>query len=409
MSPVSATVVRAGAHPAIVPQLVVSGAPLSLDDERELGTFEPSDTPDLIGEIADAGLRGRGGAGFPTARKLAAVRDAPGPRVIVANGGEGEPSSNKDRWLMAHRPHLIIDGVLRAAAAIGAGRAVIYVAESGSERSLKAALAVTDHVPGKLAVNVHVAPSRYVSGEESAVCRSINGGPALPTDKPPRPCQRGVDDLPTAVVNVETLAHASVIARIGAVAYRCHGTARSPGTTLVTLNGSCRTPGVYEVPFGLSLRDMFESVGGGFTATPTAFLVGGWFGGLLDAEGVDTTCSHEAMATLGTGVGCAAFTAIGADEDVPAMVAEIGDWFARESAQQCGVCVKGTAAIAEELARLARGEGDAETIGKLTRWGRSLRGRGACALLDGAATLARTVVVRPSSAMSTPPTEETRP
>lgn len=396
----SGSTVRACAHPRITPRLVIPAAQersLGVEDERRLRTFAADHHADLIAELARAGLRGRGGAGFPTARKLRSVRDAEGPRVIVANGSEGEPSSLKDRWLLFNRPHLILDGLFRAARAIAAERAVVYLGHEDTELVIREALAESDQIPGGLAVDVHVAPDRYVAGEESAVCRAINGGPALPTDKPPRPFQRGVDGRPTAVVNVETLAHASVIARDGAVAYRGEGTDGSPGTTLVTLGGCCRTPGVYEVPFGMSVRELFESVGGGLTQPAAAFLIGGWFGGVLDWSKAKVICCYDAIRELGTGLGCAAFTAIGQDEDPLRVAAEIGAWYARESAQQCGVCVKGTVAIAGALERLADGEDVHPSITDLARWGRGLRGRGACALLDGAAMLAASVATELTS------------
>jgi NADH:ubiquinone oxidoreductase subunit F (NADH-binding) len=411
------TEVACGAHPTLDPRLVVGNAPLDLEQERCLGTFTPGDPARFIAVLQAAGLRGRGGAGFPTGRKLDAVARTPGAHVIVANGGEGEPSSLKDRWLMRHRPHLVLDGLQRAAQAISAARAVVYVTDETSADSMSQALREQRQLWSDVTITLHQGPAGYVSGEETAVCRAINGGPALPTDKPPRPFERGVDGLATAVVNVETLAHASVIAREGAAAHRRHGTAASPGTTLVTLGGCCRAPGVYEVPFGLSLAEMFESVGGGFTTRPAAFLVGGWFGGVLDARGAELRCCHETMAAAGTGVGCAAFTAIGEDEDALEVVAGIGAWYARESSRQCGVCVKGTAAIAGALADLASGRGDDTTLERLQRWRTTLRDRGACALLDGAATLAGSVgeQLRPArrppamNAATDKSTEEERP
>ena len=387
---IEAVVCRCGAHPSISPRLILTSDRLGVEDERRLGTFMPT-AADPIEVLAHAGLRGRGGAGFSTARKLATVRAAAGAKVIVANGGEGEPSSLKDRWLLAHRPHLVLDGLLRAADAIGAGRTIIFVTDPDLAVQVQAAVGDHPDRPGRSPVEVRVGPDRYVAGEETAVCRLINGGPALPTDKPPRPYERGVDGASTAVLNVETLAHLSFIVRHGAAAYRAYGTDESPGTTLVTLAGSCHHPGVYEVPFGLSLEEMFCSIGGGWTSTPSAFLIGGWFGGVLGPAGAALCCTHEHAAAAGTGIGCAAFTAVGIDDDVLGMTAAIGRWYAAESAQQCGVCIKGTAAIAAALGAVARGDRDALTLGKLIRWRRTLRGRGACALLDGAAVLAGSV------------------
>jgi NADH:ubiquinone oxidoreductase subunit F (NADH-binding) len=372
---------RAGHHPAIAPRLAVP-EPLDLAAECALGTYGPT-AGDLISELAAAGLRGRGGAGFPAHVKWRAVASAVGPRVVVANGEEGEPTSYKDRWLLTHRPHLVLDGLLLAAAAVGADRAVVYLSHPETVAVVTAAVRERD-----ADVELHVVEPTYVAGEETAVCRSIGGGPALPVARPPRPHESGVDGRPTLVSNVETLAHAAWIARHGAVAYRRHGTAASPGTTLVTLGGACRRPGVYEVPFGLTVGELFATVGGGFTSPPSGFLMGGWFGGVLAGDRAGLVCCYDAVRAAGSGFGCGAINALGATEDPIAVAARIAAWYAEASARQCGVCVKGTAAIRDTVAGL-RSAADRDN---LARWGATLQGRGACAFLDGAATLARTLV-----------------
>jgi NADH:ubiquinone oxidoreductase subunit F (NADH-binding) len=399
MSAASVTLGETAAHhPAITPRLVVPGTadgPLSLDAERALGTYDPPVRPDVISELEGAGLRGRGGAAFPAHVKWAAVAAATGPKVVVANGEEGEPASAKDRWLLTHRPHLVLDGLFLAARTAGAERAVLYLAHpdtvAATERALDE-LRSAAALPGGLTVDVHVVEPRYVAGEETAACRSISGGPALPLAKPPRPHESGVDGTPTLVSNVETLAHASWITRHGAAAYRAAGTPGSPGTTLVTLSGACVRPGVYEVPFGLPVADLFASVGGGFTSDPVGFVMGGWFGGLLAAERAIVLCCYDAVRAGGSGLGCGAITVLGADEDPVAVAADIAAWYARESAAQCGVCLKGTASIRDALAALRDGQASGSEPANLDRWGAALPRRGACAFLDGAAALARTVV-----------------
>ncbi|WP_169384116.1 NADH-ubiquinone oxidoreductase-F iron-sulfur binding region domain-containing protein, partial [Pseudonocardia acidicola] len=351
--------------------------------------------PDVISELKGAGLRGRGGAAFPAHVKWAAVAAATGSKVVVANGEEGEPASAKDRWLLTHRPHLVLDGLFLAARAVGADRAVLYLAHPDT---VAATLNALDELRGAAAlptgvrVDVHVVEPSYVAGEETAACRSISGGPALPLAKPPRPHESGVDGTPTLVSNVETLAHAAWITRHGAAAYRAVGTPDSPGTTLLTMSGACVRPGVYEVPFGLPVADLFASVGGGFTSDPVGFVMGGWFGGLLAAERGAVACCYDAVRAAGSGLGCGAVTALGADEDPVLVAADIAAWYARESAGQCGVCVKGTASIRDALGALRDGRATGPEPANLARWGTALPRRGACAFLDGAATLARTVV-----------------
>jgi NADH:ubiquinone oxidoreductase subunit F (NADH-binding) len=316
--------------------------------------------------------------------------------VVVANGEEGEPASFKDQWLLTHRPHLVIDGLLLAAQACGADRAVLYLAHEATREAVKRALSeLADNDILKLSVSVEVfmvAPT-YVAGEETSAVRAISGGPALPLAKPPRPFEKGVDGLPTLVANVETLAHAAWISRHGAVAYRGQGSEDSPGTTLVTLSGACNRPGVYEVPFGVSIRSVVDTVGGGFASEPRGLAIGGWFGGLSGPVGLDLSCEFGACKAAGNGWGCGAITILGQDDDPVQFAAGLAAWYERESARQCGVCIKGTAAIAQTLQSLGEHRATSADRDNLVRWGQMLPGRGACAFLDGAAALSRTVIV----------------
>ncbi|MGE3254871.1 NADH-ubiquinone oxidoreductase-F iron-sulfur binding region domain-containing protein [Pseudonocardia sp.] len=385
-----------GAHPAITPRLVVPGTetgPLPLAAERALGTYGPVRAADVVAELAAAGLRGRGGAAFPAHLKWTAVAAAPGPTVVLANGEEGEPASAKDRWLLVHRPHLVIDGLLLAARTVGATRAVLYLSHAATVAAVRAALAeLGRHSPADVHVDVHVVQHAYIAGEETAACSAVSGGDALPKAKPPRPHEQGVDGLPTLVANVETLAHAAWIARHGAAAYRAHGTSTSPGTTLMTLGGAVRRCGVYEVPYGPSVRDLVTAVAGGFAGPPTGYLMGGWFGGVLAAGRGDAACCYDAIRAAGSGLGCAAVTVLGEHDDPVTVAAAVAAWYARESSGQCGVCIRGTAAIRDALAALRDGTASGDEPANLARWGTALPRRGACAFLDGSASLARTVV-----------------
>lgn len=388
--------IRAGSYPGIAARIVVDAAlhgRLDLRAEQALGTYTVCAGVDTLAELEDAGLLGRGGAGFPAHVKWRTVAAAPDRKVVVANGEEGEPSSFKDRWLLTHRPHLVLDGLLLAAKTVGATRAIVYLSHEETVESIRDAIAELNAsaLAPDLRIEIHVVEPTYVAGDETAVCRSINGGPALPTAKPPRPFECGVDGLPTLVQNVETLAHAAWIARHGAQAYRQFGTASSPGTTLVTLGGACRTPGVYEVPFGKRVRDLFETVGGGYASAPRGFAMGGWFGGMLSPDHGELACCYAAVREVGSGFGCGAVTVLGQEDDPVAFAANIAAWYSRESAQQCGVCVKGTAAIAAAMQALNAGDASEQDRDNLVRWGTTLRGKGACAFLDGAAALARTL------------------
>ena len=390
--------IDAGVYPGLEPRLVLPQAvdgPMSLAAEIDAGTYRHPEGVDVLGELALSGLRGRGGAGFSAHIKWQGVAMASGAKVVVANGEEGEPSSFKDRWLLTHRPHLVLDGLLLAARVCGAQRAIVYLSHPETQAAVELALRELRDA-GMLntgpAPEIFMVEPTYVAGEETSVCRAINGGPALPLSKPPRPFERGVADLPTLVSNVETLAHAAWIARHGGQRYREQGTADSPGTALVTLAGACRKPGVYEIPFGVSVGNLFETVGGGFVSRPRGFALGGWFGGMTGPGGSAISCEFGACREAESGWGCGAITVLGEHDDPVAFAAKVSSWYVGESAQQCGVCIKGTHAIAKTIQTFNQhGASDADRE-NLIRWGKILPGKGACAFLDGAAALGRSLV-----------------
>ncbi|MEE2060354.1 NADH-ubiquinone oxidoreductase-F iron-sulfur binding region domain-containing protein [Rhodococcus artemisiae] len=377
------------------PRLVLPGIDSTdwgLQNERELGYFgEPIDGPDFLIELERSGLRGRGGAGFPAHLKWATVAAAPGPKVVVANGHEGEPASLKDTWLLTRRPHLVLDGLLLAAATVGADEAIVYVSRPEAVAAVERAIdevRTAGLIPENLRVSVHRAEHTYVAGEESAVCRSIGGFPAKPTSKPPRPFQQGVHGLPTLISNVESLAHAAWIRVHGAEEFASVGSASSKGTALFTLTGACASPGVFEMSLGLPLLDLASA--GGMVTPMTGVLIGGWFGGILTGDHGATLCCYDAVRAIGSGLGCAAVTVLGPDDDIIEMAGELSAWFQHESAMQCGTCVSGTNAIARAFRQVLRGDDDPSHRQNLMRWGATTPGRGACGFIDGAFTLART-------------------
>ena len=256
----------------------------------------------LIAEVARAGLTGRGGAGFPTARKLAAVAAGRAP-VVVANGTEGEPASMKDRVLMASSPHLVLDGAVLAAEITGAGNAVIVV-----HRDVRAIIdqAVAERVRAgldRVRLEVRTAADGFVAGQASAVVRWIQRGIPAPTATPPRLALRGLRGAPTLVQNVETLAHLALIARYGASWFRSAGTPAEPGSMLVTVLGAVREPGVREVAIGTPVGQLLD-LAGGASAPPQALLLGGYFGAWVDAaEASARPFSSAGLADLGAGPG----------------------------------------------------------------------------------------------------------
>ena len=349
----------------------------------------------LLDEVERSGLLGRGGAAFPLAVKLRAVRDN-GTRsglgtVLVANGEEGEPASIKDRWLLRNRPHLVLDGLRLAAAIVATDRAHVYVSDLQAARSVEAALSeMGAGVLGGVNVAVRMVDPTYIAGEETAAVRVLNGGPAKPTDKPPRPFEEGVAGRPTLVSNVETLANLPYIQQHGSAAFRSQGTAGSPGTLLVTITGADRPPGLYEVPHGLPITELL-ALHGVSTDRVQGALMGGYFAGLLNRQVLDANVDHETFRGLGCGLGCGAISLL--TDDCPvAVAASVLAYFDRENASQCGSCFNGTAAMAAVAGALRDGVAADEDLTRLRRWSVVLRGRGACATLDAATNIAASLL-----------------
>jgi NADH:ubiquinone oxidoreductase subunit F (NADH-binding) len=345
----------------------------------------------LIDVIERAGLTGRGGAGFPTARKLRSVANAAGRAIVVGNGGEGEPASHKDRLLLSRVPHLVLDGVTLAAFAVDADEA--YLAVHGADgrliASLEAAIqardvAVIDPVP----ISLIKLDARYVASEQTAIVQYINGGPGLPTFSPQRTHERGVGGRPTAVNNVETLAHIALIARYGDAWFRETGTPSSPGTTLVTVSGEITAPGVYEVELGTPIGDVLM-LAGGPTERPQAILVGGYFGTWLPPEVAwPTPLSHPGLRAVGGAMGAGVLVVLGESSCGLAETARVVRYLADETAAQCGPCMFGLPALADALAELSYHGGRGDSVDRIARLIPLIEGRGACRHPDGATQLA---------------------
>ena len=312
---------------------------------------------------------------------------------LAANGEEGEPASVKDRWLLRHRPHLVIDGVRLAARVVGAQRAHVYVSDAAAAAAIEAALAeVGFDTLGGLEISVVTVAPAYVAGEETAAVRVINGGPAKPTDKPPRPFQHGVDGHPTLVSNVETLANLPYLLAHGAAGFRGAGTPDSPGTFLVTVTGAGRAPALYEIPHGLPFSELL-TLHGVSPESVRGALMGGYFAGLLNREALSATLDHESLRAGGSGLGCGAIAVL--TDDCPvAVAASVLAYFGRENAGQCGSCFNGTVAMAAVAEALRDGVATAEDVQRLQRWAGVLPGRGACGTLDGATNVAASLLTR---------------
>ncbi|HEY3259585.1 MAG TPA: NADH-ubiquinone oxidoreductase-F iron-sulfur binding region domain-containing protein [Pseudonocardiaceae bacterium] len=359
----------------------------------------------LIADVRDAGLTGRGGAGFPTWRKLAGVAAAAaagGETVLVANAAEGEPASTKDVTLLTRCPHLVLDGVQLAAEAAGARSAYLYAKAGPAADAARFALAqrraqARDRVP----IAVVEAPAGFLAGEESAVVAAIDGRRPVPRDKRTPVYRSGVRGRPTLVQNVETLAHLALIARHGAGWFRRTGTAAEPGTLLATISGAVAAPGVHELPHGIALSAALE-LAGGATAPLQAVLVGGYHGGWLPmATARHAPLSREGLRPYGCSPGAGVIMALPWSACGLREAAGIVGYLAGQLAGQCGPCRNGLPAIADTLGRLAVPAPDRTAFDRpeldraatLRRLADLVDGRGACHHPDGTARFARSTLL----------------
>ena len=338
----------------------------------------------LIGDVEAAGLTGRGGAAFPTYRKLAAMAAGRGPApVMIGNGAEGEPASSKDKSLLWFSPHLVLDGLQLVAEAVGSATVGLYIHRNQRlyERLEVAiaqrAAAGLDAAP----VGLIDAPHRFLAGEESALASRVSGGPALPRFKPPRASQRGVAGRRTLVQNVETLAHLALIARYGPGWFRSAGTADEPGSMLATLHQADGRMGVVETTLGTPIADLLR-------LPAQAVLVGGYHGAWLPgAQAERLPLANAALRPLGAAVGAGVLAALPADRCGLAETARVVRYLALESAGQCGPCFNGLPRMAGALAELAGPRPNPQAYADLQRWSGLVAGRGACHHPDGTVRL----------------------
>ena len=384
---------RAGAADAPTGARLSGCATTDLGDHAALlGALPRTPGPQLIAELERSGLTGRGGAAFPTWRKVGAV--SRGRRaVVIANAAEGEPASGKDAALLTHVPHLVLDGLQLAAEAVGAGEAYLYVKAGRHAQVVRTALRDRQTRRwDRLPVTVVQAPAGFVSGEESAVVSAIEGGPALPKFKRKLVVESGVRGRPTLVQNVETLAHVALIARFGADWFRSVGTPQQPGTFLSTVTGAVHAPGVVELPYGSTIAEVLNRAGG-VTRPVTAVLVGGYHGAWIPGPDLPKApMSREGLAPWGASPGAGVLIALGDDECGLATTARIVQYLADSSARQCGPCMFGLPELAHTLDRLASGQRDPQLPEAAEQLSALVEGRGACNHPDGTVRIVRSAL-----------------
>jgi NADH:ubiquinone oxidoreductase subunit F (NADH-binding) len=317
---------------------------------------------------------------------MQAVAGRRGPRFVLANGTEGEPASGKDRHLLTELPHLVLDGASVAARAVGAAEAVIAfpALDDAIFESLERAVEqrVRTRRNDEPRFELVGIEGGFVGGHESALINALAGRDPKPSFDP-MPFAHGINRRPTLVQNVETLAHLALIVRRGAGWYRETGTARDPGSALVTVSGSVASPGVYEIEHGAPLQELLAAAGP--VDDVVAVLIGGYFGSWFWESAIShLRLSPAELAEHGASLGAGVIIALGASVCPVAETARVADYFALESAGQCGPCVNGLSAIADSLQQVASGTATS-TVGRdLARWSSSIAGRGACQFPDGA-------------------------
>src|SRR5262245_20111200 len=351
---------------------------------------------DLIKTVSDAGLRGRGGAGFPTGKTWHFTREAPcTPRYLIVNGGEDEPGSKKDRVLLENLPHLVIEGTVLSAYAIGAHKAYLYInarydvaikSISDALTEAKAQGYWGEKILGSdfnLDIEIFPAPHNYVAGEDTAVLEVIEGRKPLPRQKPPFPVTVGLFGKPTSVNNVETIANVAPIVLKGADWYRTFGTAEIPGTMIFSLDDDVNRPGVYELPFGTPLRYLIETCGGGLKGGKKikAIMPAAPSSAFLPAEKIDTPLDHNSMRDAGAGLGCGVVKLISEGTCIVEEVLRIADFFTAESCGQCPACRMETNTLSMMMKKVQAGQGGPPMLEQFSKILAFNKGKGFCNLI----------------------------
>lgn len=358
-------------------------------------------TPEaIVEEVKTSGLRGRGGAGFPTGMKWSFVpRNSPKPRVIVINADESEPGTCKDRLLMEYDPHQLIEGILIAGLAVDAHKGYLYI--RGEYRYLieKMDRAIDEaYAKGYLGKNVagtgfefdlctHSGAGAYECGEETALLDSLEGKRGVPRMKPPFPAVAGAWALPTLLNNVETFSAVPAIIRDGGAAFAALGTPKNGGTRLVCISGHVNKPGVYELPLGFPMMKAINEVAGGIPNGKKlkAVVPGGSSCPILRAEECDIPMDYDTLAKVGSMLGSGGMVVLDETTDMVRFALRIMKFYAHESCGWCIPCREGTTWLKKILQRFYEGQGRREDISLLGELSKNMLGRTFCALGDAAA------------------------
>ena len=375
-------------HPTDLAGHVATLGPVPLPSRDSQGWREA-----FVSLLEASGLAGRGGAGFPAAIKLAVAHAAGGGGSILVNAMEGEPASDKDKLLLMRSPHLVLDGAQLLAAATGAHRVTVCVPEGREHVAAAVSRAMAERAAAGCAPVTEVLvrpPDHFVAGEESALVRWVDSGLSLPSFRPDKGTALRIGRRGALVHNAETLAHVAMIARTGPDAFRAHGLVEDPGTSLVTISGAVEHPGVVEVDRGTPLIDLADRATP--VGPPQALLVGGYGGSWVDPAHFATPYASLSLRAIGATAGVGIVIVLGREACGLMESARIAHYMAGESVGQCGPCVYGLPALADDLTRLARARVEPGLIARLERRLNEVEGRGACRHPDGAVNLVRSAL-----------------
>ncbi len=362
-----------------------------------LNEFKPEQ---IVDEVKKSGIRGRGGAGFPTGLKWSFVPRGTGkPTYLMCNADEGEPGTFKDRDIMRYDPHRLIEGMIMASFALDVHSAYIYIrgefkreAEILNEaiREAYAANLLGENILGTgfdLDITVHRGAGAYICGEETALIESVEGKPGRPRFKPPFPAVEGFYRCPTVVNNVETLSTIPTILEKGGDWHAQIGTPNNTGMKIFSVSGHVNRPGNYEVPLGTPLKTLIEEYCGGLKhgTVPKAVIPGGSSAPWLTAEHYEIPLTFDDLMKAGSMLGSGAIIVMDETADVVAVARRLSHFYAHESCGQCTPCREGTGWLERIMDRISTGQGRPEDIDTLRDAATHMAGRTICALADGAA------------------------
>ncbi len=357
---------------------------IALDGYRTLADALNSRTPDdIIREVTESGLRGRGGAGFPAGRKWQMVKDAASSdKAVICNGDEGDPGAYMDRNILESNPHQLLEGIALCAYAVGAGNAVIYIRSEYplAVETVKKAISQAEEynllgeniLGSDVSINISVfeGSGAFVCGEETALIKSIEGKRGMPMFRPPYPAQKGLHGMPTVINNVKTFSNIVPIIKKGALWYKTIGTESSSGTAVFSVVGDVLHAGLVEIPMGINLRDLIFTVCGGVPSKKNfkAVQIGGPSGGCLPEEYLDTPIDFESLKKAGAMMGSGGMVVMDEDTCMVNIAKYFLDFTQQESCGKCTFCRIGTYHLLQILDRITKGEGvegDLEKLEKL--------------------------------------------